>query len=304
MPPAIFCQTLWELSGWLLQPVSFFLALGFLAFGHGAVTITPSSLSYMQICVGSTAITILVRGRAISWLHALKQLNFAPPPPQNHLRMCWVKFSKKLSFSESLHSACSVFVSFFLFLHFVFELLKRLGAPCMFFFLLLFFVLFFIIIQQHFSLRANAFWTPSFLPFQAGCHCCCLWAGCIYLGVIGVWMSEVMRCIHTWLLPSLRSWDRRSLAGLRLELYHTAVSATQVRMALSYPGGQIQSLGLIPQWGVWSGVCMCAWAHFHMRSCACVCGWRLGGGGGGKNSARLCACLCLESLFALQLVFV
>lgn len=87
MPPAIFCQTLWELSGWLLLPFSlplsfFFLALGFLAFGHGAVTITPSSLSYMQICVGSTVITILVRGRAISWLHALKQLNFAPPPPQ------------------------------------------------------------------------------------------------------------------------------------------------------------------------------------------------------------------------------
>lgn len=82
---------------------------------------------------------------------------------------------------------------------------------------------FFIIIQQHFSVRANAFWTASFLPFQAGCHCCCLWAGCIYLGVIGVWMSEVMRCIHTWLLPSLRAWDRRSLAGLRLELYHTAV---------------------------------------------------------------------------------
>lgn len=93
----------------------------------------------MKICVSSTLITILFRGTAISWLHALKQLNFAPPRHNNHLQMCWVKFSKKLSFSESLHSACSLFVSFFLF----FELFKRLGAPCMFFFLLLFSVLFF-----------------------------------------------------------------------------------------------------------------------------------------------------------------
>lgn len=46
------------------------------------LTVTPSGPSYMQICVGATAITILVRGRAISWLHALKQLYFAPPPPQ------------------------------------------------------------------------------------------------------------------------------------------------------------------------------------------------------------------------------
>lgn len=138
---------------------------------------------------------------------------------------------------------------------------------------------FFIIIQQHFSVRANAFWTASFLPFQAGCHCCCLWAGCIYLGVIGVWMSEVMRCIHTWLLPSLRAWDRRSLAGLRLELYHTAVSSTQARMALSYPGGQTQSLGLIPQWGVCSlkwRVCTCACVHVVacVCSCTCICGQR------------------------------
>lgn len=29
MPPAIFCQTFWELSGWLLQPVSFFSSFGF-----------------------------------------------------------------------------------------------------------------------------------------------------------------------------------------------------------------------------------------------------------------------------------
>lgn len=188
--------------------------------------------------------------------------------------MCWVKFSKKLSFSESLHSACSVFVSFFLFLRLVFELFKRLGAPCMFFFLLLFSVLFFIIIQQHFSVRANAFWTASFLPFQAGCHCCCLWAGCIYLGVIGVWMSEVMRCIHTWLLPSLRAGDRRSLAGLRLELHHTAVSSTQARMALSYPGGQTQSLGLIPQWGVCSlKWCVCAnvCMSTYPRVCVFIC---------------------------------
>lgn len=99
----------------------------------------------------------------------------------------------------------TLFVSFFLFLHFVFQLFKGLGAPRMFFFSLLFsLLLFFIVIQQHFFVRANAFWTASFLPFQARCHCCCLWAGCIYLGVIGVWMSEVMRCIHTWLLPSLR----------------------------------------------------------------------------------------------------
>lgn len=98
-----------------------------------------------------------------------------------------------------------MFVSFFFFLRFVFELFKGLGAPCMFFFSLLFsLLLFFIVIQQHFFVCANAFWTASFLPFQARCHCCCLWAGCIYLGVIGVWMSEVMRCIHTWLLPSLR----------------------------------------------------------------------------------------------------
>lgn len=78
-------------------------------------------------------------------------------------------------------------------------------------------------------------------------------------------MSEVMRCIHTWLLPSLRAWDRRSLAGLRLELYHTAVSSTQARMALSYPGGQTQSLGLIPQWGVCSLKCVCmrAWVRIH-----------------------------------------
>lgn len=202
------------------------------------------------------------------------------PHHKNHLRMCWVKFSKKLSFSESLHSACSVFVSFFLFLCFVFELFKRLWAPCMFFSLLPFSVLFFIIIQQHFSVCANAFWTASFLPFQPGCHCCCLWAGCIYLGVIGVWMSEVMRCIHTWLLPSLRAQDRRSLAGLRLELYHTAVSSSQARIALSYPGGQTQSLGLIPQWGVcglkWC-VCVRASVHAHSRSCIwvriCMCLW-------------------------------
>lgn len=222
--------------------------------------------------------------------------------------MCWVKFSKKLSFSESLHSACSVFVSFFLFLRLVFELFKRLGAPCMFFFLLLFSVLFFIIIQQHFSVRANAFWTASFLPFQAGCHCCCLWAGCIYLGVIGVWMSEVMRCIHTWLLPSLRAGDRRSLAGLRLELHHTAVSSTQARMALSYPGGQTQSLGLIPQWGVCSlkwcvcaNVCMSTYPRVCVCSYACICGRR-----GGKKQRLvvglslswvlvcLAACVCIS----------
>lgn len=147
---------------------------------------------------------------------------------------------------------------------------------------------FFIIIQQHFSVRANAFWTASFLPFQAGCHCCCLWAGCIYLGVIGVWMSEVMRCIHTWLLPSLRAWDRRSLAGLRLELYHTAVSSTQARMALSYPGGQTQSLGLIPQWGVCSlkwCVCTCACVHV----LACVFMWVERG-----KKHCLVVCLCLS----------
>lgn len=214
--------------------------------------------------------------------------------------MCWVKFSKKLSFSESLHSACLVFVSFFLFLHFVFELFKRLGAPCMFFFLLLFSVLFFIIIQQHFSVRANAFWTASFLPFQAGCHCCCLWAGCIYLGVIGVWMSEVMRCIHTWLLPSLRAWDRRSLAGLRLELsppygpewlFHTQVDKH------NHWGWYLNEAS-----AVWSGVrvSVCAWVHTPVCvcSCACICGWR------GENSAWLFACLCLESLFVLRLVFV
>lgn len=110
--------------------------------------------------------------------------------------------------------------------------------------------LFFIVIQQHFSVRANAFWTASFLPFQARCHCCCLWAGCIYLGVIGVWMSEVMRCIHTWLPPPWEARDRRSLAGLRLERYHTAASSTLARMALSYSGGQTQSLEPIRQWGV------------------------------------------------------
>ena len=49
---------------------------------HIAVTVTPSGPSYMQICVCSTLITIIVRGRAISWLHALKQLNRAPPPSQ------------------------------------------------------------------------------------------------------------------------------------------------------------------------------------------------------------------------------
>lgn len=46
------------------------------------VAITTSGLSYREICVVFTAITILVRGAAISWLRALKQLNFAPPPPQ------------------------------------------------------------------------------------------------------------------------------------------------------------------------------------------------------------------------------
>lgn len=96
-------------------------------------------------------------------------------------------------------------LSFFLFL---FELQKTRSPPAcssFYFHYLYFFFLFFIIIQQHFSVRTNAFWTASFLPFQPGCHCCCLWAGCIYLGVIGVWMSEVMRCIHTWLLPFLRA---------------------------------------------------------------------------------------------------
>lgn len=98
--------------------------------------------SMWKICVGSTPITSLCCSTTISWLHALKQLNFALLTTIIILRMCWVKFSKKLSFSESLHSACSVFVSFFLFLCAVFELFKRLGAPCMFFSLLLFSVLF------------------------------------------------------------------------------------------------------------------------------------------------------------------
>lgn len=216
--------------------------------------------------------------------------------------MCWVKFSKKLSFSESLHSACLVFVSFFPFLCLVFEVFKRLTASCMFFCLILFSALF-----QHYPtalfVRANAFWTASFLPFQAGCHCCCLWAGCIYLGVIGVWMSEVMRCIHTWLLPSLKAWDRRSLAGLRLELYHTAVSSTQARMALSYPGGQTQSHGLIPQWGV----CSLKWCVYYVcapiTTLVCI-GVRVFVKGEGKNSAWLFARVSLGLLFVLWLVFV
>lgn len=201
--------------------------------------------------------------------------------------MCWVKFSKKLSFSESLHSACSVFVSFFPFLCLPFEPFKRLGAPCMFFSLLLFSVLFFIIIQQHFSVRANAFWTASFLPFQAGCHCCCLWAGCIYLGVIGVWMSEVMRCIHTWLLPSLRAWDRRSPSWAPARAApHLLSSTAQARTALSYPGGQTQSPGLIPQWGVCSLKCrVCAYLRAWGHILTCVGGRR----GGGREKQRRAA---------------
>lgn len=54
----------------------------FLAFRHAVASITLSGLSYMQICVGCRVITVLVCSRAISWLRALKQLNFAPPPPQ------------------------------------------------------------------------------------------------------------------------------------------------------------------------------------------------------------------------------
>lgn len=123
----------------------------------------------MKICVSSTLITILFCGTAISWLHALKQLNFAPPRHNNHLQMCWVKFSKKLSFSESLHSACSLFVSFFLF----FELFKRLGAPCMFFFLLLFSVLFF----HHY-------------PTALFCACKCFLNG--ILSSLSDWMSLLL----------------------------------------------------------------------------------------------------------------
>lgn len=258
MPPAVFCLDFLWTQVFCMRSVSH--ANVCQLYGHDHCS--PRQSYLMAACI--------------------KTIQLCPSPDNNdHLRMCWVKFSKKLSFSESLHSACSVFVSFFLFLRLVFEALKGLGAPCMSFFLLLFSVLFFIIIQQHFSVRANAFWTASFLPFQAGCHCCCLWAGCIYLGVIGVWMSEVMRCIHTWLLPSLRAWDRRGLAGLRLELYRTAVSSTQARMALSYPGGQTQSLGLIPKWGVCCLKSVCVSGP--MSTCPvcvclspCICGWRKG----------------------------
>lgn len=104
----------------------------------------------------------------------IKTIKLCPSPSHNnHLRMCWVKFSKKLSFSESLHSACSVFVSFFLFLRFVFELLKRLGAPCMFFFLLLFSVLFF----HHY-------------PTALFCACKCFLNG--VLSSLSGWMSLLL----------------------------------------------------------------------------------------------------------------
>lgn len=177
----------WHSGDWALwMQVCSLISQCSLAFGHTAVTITPSGPSYMQICVGSTAITILDCGRAISWLRALKQLNVAPPPPQQSfadvlgeilqeiiifwitsLRLLCVRFI--LSLSPSLLWA-----------------LQKTQSPLHVLLFASFLCTFFIIIQQHFSVRANAFWTASFLSFQAGCHCCCLWAGCIYLGVIGV----------------------------------------------------------------------------------------------------------------------
>lgn len=67
--------------------------------------------------------------------------------------------------------------------------------------------------------------------------------------------------MHPHLAAPLPDVDRCSLAGLQPELDHTAVSFLQARMALSYPGGQTQSVALIPQRGFWSlkwcvGVCM------------------------------------------------
>lgn len=189
------------------------------------------------------------------------------PQHNNHLRMCWVKFSKKLSFSESLHSACSLLVSFFLFLRFFFGLSKRLVAPRMFPFSLLFSeLLLFVTIQKHFSVRANAFWTASFFPFQAGCHCYCLWAGCIYLGVIGVWMSEVMRCIHTWLLCSPRTLRQTQPSwALAWAVPHCCLLDTS------------QNLSSVARWTVTGGV---VWAflsvHGKKEQRLLVCFWNVG----------------------------
>lgn len=66
----------------LLQWVFFFFGPFILALTALAVTVTPCGPSYMQIRVCSIVISIIVGGSAISWLHALKQLNFAPPPSQ------------------------------------------------------------------------------------------------------------------------------------------------------------------------------------------------------------------------------
>lgn len=88
--------------------------------------------------------------------------------------MCWVKFSKKLSFSESLHSPCSEFVSFFPFFHLVSELFKRLRTPCMFFFLLLFSVLLFL---HHY-------------PTALFCACKCFLNG--FLSSLSGWMSLLL----------------------------------------------------------------------------------------------------------------
>lgn len=60
----------------------FFFGPFILALTALAVTVTPCGPSYMQIRVCSIVISIILGGSAISWLHALKQLNFAPPPSQ------------------------------------------------------------------------------------------------------------------------------------------------------------------------------------------------------------------------------
>lgn len=46
-------------------------------FGHKFFACGPSR---MQMSASSTDMTIVVRGKAISWPHALKQFNYAPPP--------------------------------------------------------------------------------------------------------------------------------------------------------------------------------------------------------------------------------
>lgn len=159
-----------------------------------------------------------------------------------------------------------MFVSFPFILSFPLWASKDPEPPCMFFFLLPLSVLFFSFFHHY--------------PTALFCAYKCFLNG--VLSSLSAWMSLLLPvgwvylfrgnwCVDEWgneVHPHLAAplpESRHGVAGLRLELRHMAFFSTQTRMALSYPGGETQSLELIPQWGRGSV------KYFFLRVCVCIC---------------------------------